>query len=176
VKTSAICLDCGKGQVILQVALLLLKYILRDDLAQHLEGIFELLGSLSDRQTGLEYLETILRYLSAGTDKLSEAELNQAITKIFIEGEEIMPTLAEKWIEQGIEQGREEGREEATLNVLRQFLVHRFGISPNRFDEALQSLSLDALTTLSYKAFSMEDLTDFETALADLTTNTNKKQ
>jgi hypothetical protein len=49
-----------RGEIILRVSLLLLKYILRDDLKAHLRDILSLLGALSGQRTGLEYVETIL--------------------------------------------------------------------------------------------------------------------
>ena len=144
-----------------------------------MEKIIRLALELLDQPTALDYLRTVLRYMAAGTDKLSEAELRTIILKVIEEGDKLMPTLAEQWIEQGREQGeaiglkrgREEGREEgreAALNVLRRFLATRFGVALDHFDAALQPLDLAALTALSEAAFEAESLAVFETKLAEL--------
>jgi len=64
-----------KGAVLLQMGLLTLKYILRVDLGAHLEQIFTLGAELAQQETGLEYAETLLRYLTGGTDKIGAEEL-----------------------------------------------------------------------------------------------------
>jgi predicted transposase/invertase (TIGR01784 family) len=172
-----------KGEVTLQVGLLLLKYILRDDLRQHLGQILGLIWELAEQDTGLEYLKTILRYLSGGTDKLTAIELEQIVTAAFSEGEGLMPTIAEQWVEQGrteglkqgleqgleqgLRKGREEGRE-AALALLRRFLAFRFSVPLNQFDDEFQSLDLAAVTQLSDAAFGVETLAEFKVALAKL--------
>lgn len=52
-----------KGKAILRTALLLLKYIFREDLGDRLPEIFMLLRELSEKRAGLEYIEAILRYI-----------------------------------------------------------------------------------------------------------------
>jgi len=158
-----------RGVVTLRVGLLLLKYILREDLGAHLREILALLQDLSRQRTGLDYLQTILRYLAGSTDKISPDELRQAVTQVFAEGEDLMPTIAEQWIEQGLmeglargrEEGREEGRE-AALIVLRRTLSNRFEVPLDYFDEILQSLDLAEITQLSEAAFETDSLADFE--------------
>lgn len=100
-----------KGVVTLRVAMLLLKYIFREDLRQRLPDIVTLLGKLSEQRTGLEYLETVLRYLSCATDRITEDDLKQAVEAAFPERGELMSTVAEKWIEQGLQQGLLDGIE-----------------------------------------------------------------
>ena len=164
-----------RGEVTLRAALLLLKYMVREDLGERLGTILGLLRELAGRRTGLEYLETILRYLSKGTDKLSSRELEQVISEVFAEGEELMPTIAEQWLEQGraegLVRGREEGREEgreAALVVLRRFVAHRFGVAIDRFDADLFALDLADITELSDAAFEVDSLAEFERRLAEL--------
>jgi predicted transposase/invertase (TIGR01784 family) len=160
-----------RGEVILRVGLLLLKYMVRDDLRQHVSQIFGLLRQLSQRETGLEYLETVLRYVAGGTEQLTEEELRQVVQEVLAEGERLMPTIAEQWIEQGrqegLEQGLERGRETA-LNLLRRFLVRRFEVALDRFDQELQGLTLEAIEQLSEAAFEAESLAEFEAALAQM--------
>ncbi|MFN8453527.1 MAG: Rpn family recombination-promoting nuclease/putative transposase [Anaerolineae bacterium] len=177
-----------KGQVILRVGLLLLKHILVEDVGERLGEILGLLRTLGEQRTGLAYLETILRYISGGTDKVTVEELQQVVSQVFEEGVNLMPTIAEQWFEQGLVKGREEGREEgvelglvkgreegreegvikgreATLKVLRRFLAQRFGIPLTHFDKAFEKLTLAALVELSDVAFEVDSLAEFETAL-----------
>ena len=102
-----------KGNVLLQVGLLVLKYVYRDELAGKLPEIFKLLGTLTQQKTGLEYLESLLRYLASASAKLSDQDLQIAVKEAIKEGgEQIMPTLAQKWIEEGRQEGLTEGRKE----------------------------------------------------------------
>jgi predicted transposase/invertase (TIGR01784 family) len=111
-----------RGEVHLRVAMLLFKYIFRDELRERLPAILGLLDELAQKRSGLEYLETVLRYVARGTDKLQPDELHQALTQVLTGKENIMPTIAEQWIQQGVQQG---------LGAERQLLLrqarHRFG-------------------------------------------------
>ncbi|MBC2695762.1 MAG: hypothetical protein HF982_10905 [Desulfobacteraceae bacterium] len=50
----------------LKAAILLLKHIFSEDLKDRFPEILKLLSKLVEKQSGLEYLETILRYVVAG--------------------------------------------------------------------------------------------------------------
>ena len=52
-----------RGEVMLQVALLTLKYIFRDELAVRLPGILRLLRALEEGSTGLDFIRALLRYV-----------------------------------------------------------------------------------------------------------------
>ncbi|PKO21085.1 MAG: transposase [Chloroflexi bacterium HGW-Chloroflexi-1] len=109
-----------KGEVLLRTALLALKYIYSKDLPEKTPGILALLRELARSQSGLEYLEALLRYLARGSDKLTEVDLRSAVEAAFADGgEEIMPTIAETWIQQG--------RQEGMLESLEIMLDLRFG-------------------------------------------------
>ncbi len=137
-----------RGEVVLRVALLALKTIFAPDAAVRLPRIILLLyRGLTDEQRALEYLRTVLLYLSTSSH-LEPEDVRTAIkTALSNEEEGVMMTLAEKWIAeyspeiyqqrleeglkqgieqgvaQGVEQGREQGQEEMVLNQL----AHRFG-------------------------------------------------
>ncbi len=53
-----------RGEVLAQVAILTLKHILQNDLDASLRAMTPLLVELSQQETGLQFLETWLRYLS----------------------------------------------------------------------------------------------------------------
>jgi len=109
---SAIKDDELKGYVILKVGLLLLKYIQRDELGEQLSEILGLLRALTYKQTALEYLETILRYIASGSDKVTKEVLQEKVQELFEQGETpIMPTIAEIWREEGRIEGWQKGQE-----------------------------------------------------------------
>jgi hypothetical protein len=87
------------GGNILRVGLLLLKYIFRPDLRHRLGEIIGLLRAISERRTGLEYLETILRYIANSVERVSEEGLRQVVIEVIEEGGELMPTLVEQWLD-----------------------------------------------------------------------------
>jgi len=167
-----------KGTVTLRAGFLLLKHIFSDDLSNRLPEIFSLLKSLSDKQSGLEYLETILKYLASGTDKVGAEELKNVVTKIFEDkGEHIMPTLAEQWtqqgLQQGLQQGKQQGLQQGKLQSVRESVVEnleaRFDVVPRsvvkRIDE-IEELSL--LKILHKKSVVVDSLGQFKEVMARL--------
>ncbi len=155
--------------VILQIGLLSLKYIYAEDVGQQLAKIIRLVYELLDQETATAYIQTVLRYMAAGSDKLSKEELTTIVLKAIEEGDKLMPTVAEQWVEEGREEGEKIGLEKgraAALSVLRHMLASRFGVPVDHFDPALESLDLTAITALSEAAFEADSLAEFETRLA----------
>jgi len=111
-----------EGEVKLRVALLVLKYVMRPDLGEHLGEILSLLRGLSERRTGLEYLESILRYVSQGTGEIDGEELREAVEEAFPEGGGLMSTIAERWVEQGLQQGMQQGLQQGLQQGMQQGL------------------------------------------------------
>ena len=106
-----------KGEIIVQIALLVMKHIDSSEITELLfEKLMPLIQELEQKETGLEYLETILYYLSKASPHLNK---EQVIQKLQEQPEsesntmqEIIMTLAEQWIQEGQEKGRQEGQEE----------------------------------------------------------------
>ena len=117
-----------KGEVMLRVGILIMKYIFKEELLEKLPGILGLLRELLHKRTGLEYLETILTYLAKGTEKLNKEDLSKAVKAVFSEqGGNAMATIAEQWIEEGRGEGREEGKIEGLLRGIDVGLKLKFG-------------------------------------------------
>ena len=136
------CSDEGlRGESLFFAYMLLLKFIQQDELPERLSGILGLFRRLLPPATGLESLETILRYLVSGTDRVSREQLRTALTETLrFESEPIMPTIAEQWIQEGIEKGREEGQLIGRIRTLQEVLGRKVD-SP----EALAKLSREDL-------------------------------
>jgi len=142
-----------RGKSLFGAYLCLLKYIQRDELAERLPELLRLFRQILPPATALESLETILRYVTSSTDRVSRDELMTAVTlALKDEGDSLMPTIAEQWKQEGIEQGREEGRdlgrEEGKL-IGRIRTLEEILRRPLTSEESLASRGLDQLRQLS---------------------------
>ena len=104
--------DQIKGTIMNRVMLLLFKYIFKPELRHKLPEIFVLLRTLMEKETGLQYLETVIRYLASVLDE-DELSLNQikemAEQAISKETGEYIMTLAEKLRKEGEKRGEKRG-------------------------------------------------------------------
>ena len=99
-----------RGEAQTQIVLRILRYIFDRELGQRLPEIFRLFGELANQETALEYLETVLRYLSVTAEKVTLAELQAAVETAVTEPRgDVMATLAQQWLEQGRQEGLETG-------------------------------------------------------------------
>lgn len=155
--------------MLLQVALLTLKYVFRDELRERLPGILGLLRALEQSSRGLDFIRALLRYLAqvASTDRLSATDLRQAVTQALSGGGELMMTIAEQWVQEG----RQEG-----LNSERQLLLRQLR---RRFGEAVAERSRALLERVEETVILEElgevllDCADGEAWLALLARRTN---
>ena len=158
-----------KGKTILRVALLLLKYIFREDLRDRLPGILGLLRTLSQKRTGLEYMEAILRYIvsAAPKDNINYEDLKAAVDESLPHiGGEIMPTIADSLIEQGMQQGIQQGIQQGMVNKAREAVVDnlevRFEVVPQSILKRLNDISDPSiLKILHRKAVKVKSLDEF---------------
>lgn len=154
-----------KGEATLRVALLLLKYIFRDDLRDRLPGILGLLRDLSEKRTGLEYIETILKYISnaAPEGNISYNDLKIAVEEALPDkGGEIMPTIADSLREQGIQQGIQQGMLQKARESVIDILELRFEIVPRSILKILNEISDPSiLKSLLRKAVTVKSLDEF---------------
>jgi predicted transposase YdaD len=99
-----------KGSVMARVVQLLFKHVFDPDLQEKLPGILSLMKTLMEKDTGLHYFETVLRYLFSTMDDISTETIKeiaeQALSKK--EGAYIM-TLADKLRKEGEIRGKREG-------------------------------------------------------------------
>jgi hypothetical protein len=112
------------------------RHIFQPDLRERLPAALRLVAELGERGTGLEYLETLLRYISSAAVTLTEADLREVVEEVLAqEGGRLMSTIAEKWVEQGMQrgmrqgmqQGVEQGRREGLLAGIELGLKLKFG-------------------------------------------------
>jgi hypothetical protein len=98
-----------------------LKYIFHDDFRDQFFDIANLFKEIISGATGMESLETFLRYVISATDKINEQDIKELLTKKVPQGgDTIMPTIAEKWIQQGMQQGLEQGIQQGMQQGMQQ--------------------------------------------------------
>jgi len=106
--------DQIQGSVMNQVVMLLFKYIFQKNLHDHLPDIFHLMTTLMKQDSGMQFLETILRYLFSTRNDIEVENLEKIVRQALSEKEgEYVMTLAEKLRLEGAERGRIEGKIEA---------------------------------------------------------------
>lgn len=124
------------GAFDLQIALLTLKYITTPELREHLPDILHMFRELADAESAVEYMETVLYYIGNAARHLTEPEIFTIVQESLAnEGNEIMQTLAEVWLErgreegleQGLEQGLQEGRMRTLQDAVLDLVTIRFG-------------------------------------------------
>ena len=106
-----------KGTIALRATQLLLKYIQVPELRERLPEILVLLGKLSAQERVTEYLQVVLEYVFQATEHVDVQDVQEALKKI-PQGENIMPTIAEKLREEGMQQGMIAEAREMVLEAL----------------------------------------------------------
>jgi predicted transposase/invertase (TIGR01784 family) len=90
-----------------------------------------------------------LYYITETADKIQPEELDRLIRENLKSGADIMPTIAERWIQEGIEKGIERGKTEGKLEkaIEDALSFHRFGVSTEIISKAT-GLSMEKLEEL----------------------------
>lgn len=103
------------GSVLVKVTLLILKHIRDPKLFSHLPNIFALLAELLTKETGLQYIETLIRYILSGSEYIEENDLATALTTaVGPKAEEIVMTAGDRLVQKGIRQGIQQGIQQGT--------------------------------------------------------------
>jgi len=122
------------------------------------------LRELDNKETGIEYFETFMRYILNTGQKLTKEDIEDIINsveKTYPEGNEVVMTLAERFREEGKIQGIQEGETKALVKTAIRLLTKKFGLLTEDTKSKIEKL--DAVTLeiiideiLEYK--SLEDL------------------
>ena len=89
------------------------------------------LRELSDKQTGIEYFEVFIRYIFGARADLTKKDMNDIVKKTkdtFLEGSEVIMTLAEQLRAEGMEKGRAEGIEKGKLDIAKNMIKSNISI------------------------------------------------
>ncbi|MEZ4511339.1 MAG: Rpn family recombination-promoting nuclease/putative transposase [Chloroflexota bacterium] len=160
-----------RGQARLQIGLLIMKYIFDPALNGRLADILSLFHDLDKAETALEYLGTVLYYVSRASTHLAPEEMGNIVRQTLADtGSGAMKTVADYWIEQGmqegikqgIEQGIERGRIEALQDDILDLLEIRFGQVNRQLTRQLTAVShLSTLRQLHREAATAPTLAAF---------------
>ena len=102
-----------KGEIKLRIMLTVFRDIFTKDdigLQETVLRATEYLAELEDKQTGIEYFETMMRYIFSARSNLNKDIADEMMSKIettYPEGSEVVMTLAERFREEGIVKGLE---------------------------------------------------------------------
>lgn len=156
-----------QGAAQLQIGLLVLKYIFDPALRGRLADILNLFHDLAETETALEYLGTVLYYISRASTHLAPDEMVTVVQRTLADkGSEAMQTVADYWIEQGIEKGIEQGIKKGRVQTLHEDILDllniRFGPAAPEVTgmvtavtdvDALRQLLREAATAATMAAF-----------------------
>lgn len=124
---------------------------------------------LEDKQTGIKYFETFIRYIFNARANLTKKDVREIINKIsktYSEGSELVMTLAEiftqEGIKQGIEKGIQQGERRKSLNYAIKLLTKKFGKLPEEYKEKLNNADIEILDLIIEEIFSLESLDDVD--------------
>jgi predicted transposase/invertase (TIGR01784 family) len=150
-----------RGAVTLRAALLLMKHIFDPDLLDRLPAVLGLLRELARGRTGLETIETFLRYLVSASDAIDAEGLHHALeASLPGTGETLMPTLAEKWYEDGRQEGRQEGHTEGEAALLIRQLERKFGPLAAEHRARIDAADAETLLRWGERLLSAETIDD----------------
>ncbi|MFH0823794.1 MAG: DUF4351 domain-containing protein [Pseudomonadota bacterium] len=140
-----------------------MKNVFNKRLPEMLPDIFSLFRSMAE-QTALDFLRTVLVYLSATTKNLTMDDFRKAVGAAFPEkGDAVMGGFVEQLreegklegLQQGMIEGIETGRRQATAALTVRQLQRKFRGLDKRTEDRIRQLPLEKLEMLS------EDLIDF---------------
>jgi len=139
-----------KGNTVLRILLMTLKYIFKPELKHKLQEILKLFHEIKDKYSARDYLVALVNYLVNSPGNLTDNEINESISEVFSQGGDIMATIAEKWIDQGVEKGIEKGKWDVVKNMLRK------GISID-FIEEITGFTAEKIKQFKEKKQSQEE-------------------
>ena len=108
------------NNLILQVYLLISKYIFTIEFTEKLVEILSVSSELDKTKTGKDYIKIIIEYLIKGTEKMTEKQLGEAVKSAFPEkGGDLIMTIAEKWEKRGEKRGEKKGIKKTAKTLLK---------------------------------------------------------
>ena len=125
---------------------------------QKAKNVYELLGiidkavtylrELEDKQTGIEYFETFMRYIFSAARNLTQDDADEIVKKIkrnYPEGSELVMTLADIWREEGKQEDLRKGKESVVKNAVKEGMEVRLiekltGLSREEIEEIAQKM------------------------------------
>lgn len=119
-----------KGQAILRVGLEILKSIFTPQSPARLAELFGLLLQAQE-QSAIEFLRTVLLYLSHAGARTSVGELKTALNRALEQkpdqGEHVMQTIFDEYVDLGLQKGLQQGLQQGLLSLTLRQIQHQVG-------------------------------------------------
>ena len=96
-----------------------------------LERALITLEELDHQERGIDYFETLIRYIMNARKDLNITDIYKVVKEISVERSQVVMTIAEKLIQEGMEKGRLEGKKEVAKNLF------TFGLSTEEIAKAV---------------------------------------
>lgn len=163
-----------KGRAQIKIMMTMFRDIFAKDnrgLQESILRSIQYLVELEDRETGIEYFETLMRYIFSARADLTKQNAREIMKKIetdYPEGSEIIMSLAEKFREEGIKEGIKEGMTKGikegerrkSINYAIKLLTKRFGRLPEDYKKRIENADIEILDLIIEEIFSFEGLDD----------------
>jgi predicted transposase YdaD len=104
-------------------------HIFRPDLHTHLPEVLSLWHTMRQQEHALRYLEAIIRYVTAVGQHVKAEDVRAALDAVTPEGDAMIGTIAQEWIQQGLQQGEQRGLRQGLLAGIRPGLKLKFGLA-----------------------------------------------
>ena len=124
---------------------------------------------LEDKQTGIEYFETFIRYILNAGQNFKKSDVEEIVNKIgmnYPDGSEVVMSLAEILREEGEIKGRQEGEikgiEKGIEKTTIRLLTKKFGIISEEIKAKISKLDTITLETIIDGIFEYKDLDDIK--------------
>ncbi len=115
-----------KGNIFIRLYLSVVRRIFSPDFSQHLDGMLPLFAELSRKRTGMQYLETVLRYIYNVRDDIDPEETEKKLIQVIDEDKkEGVMTVAERLRQEGEIRGEVRGKIELWQELLASGLLSK---------------------------------------------------
>ncbi len=112
-----------KGTVMLRLFLTVMGRIFSPGLADELERIMPLFAELSEKKTGMQYLDTVLRYIYHACDTVTPEDVETKLLQALDEDKKgVLMTIAEQLRAEGEIKGRTEGEIKGKIELYQELV------------------------------------------------------
>jgi hypothetical protein len=113
-----------------------------------------------------------LKYVVNATDRITDEDLRKIVMETLPEGGKLMPTIAQKWLEEGMQQGMQQGIHEGALKNARKSMLDvleaRFDMVPLDIIKTIQGIDeIVMLESLLKKTIKVQSLDEFRNILKE---------
>lgn len=113
-----------RGNIVIRLFLHVMQHIFSPDFGNHFDKTLPLFAELSRKQTGMEYLETVLRYVYNVRDDLDPKETETKLIRVIDEDKkEAIMTVAERLRKEGEVRGEIRGEIKGEIKTYKKLLA-----------------------------------------------------